>query len=101
MLRRKRKLKLRNLTRLVAIKKKTEKRDNIRMAKAEIKAKVDRQIEEELLERLKQGTYGELYEDLLNLNPKAFDEMIEEKELEEEDEYAENLEALELNVSFL
>lgn len=98
MLRRKRKLKLRNLTRLVAIKKKTERRDDVRMAKAEIKAKVDRQIEDELLERLKKGTYGELYEDLLNLNPKAFDGLIEEKELDEEDEYAEDLEALELNV---
>ena len=99
MLRRKRKLKLRNLTRLVAIKKKTERRDDVRMAKAEIKAKVDRQIEDELLERLKKGTYGELYEDLLNLNPKAFDGLIEEKELEEEDEYAEGLEDLQLNVS--
>jgi protein MAK16 len=101
MLRRKRKLKLRNLTRLVAIKKKTERRDDIRMAKAEIKAKVEKQIEEELLERLKKGTYGEMYEDLLNLNPKAFDGMIEEKELEEEDEYAEDLEALELNVCLM
>jgi protein MAK16 len=99
MLRRKRKLKLRNLTRLVAIKKKTERRDDIRMAKAEIKAKVDKQIEEELLERLKKGTYGELYEDLLNLNPKAFEGLIEENELDLEDEYAEDLEALELNVS--
>lgn len=99
MLRRKRKLKLKNLTRLVAIKKKTEQRDNIRMAKAEIKAKVDKQIEEELLERLKSGTYGELYEDMLNLNPKAFEELIDEKEVSEEDEYEEDLEALEINVS--
>lgn len=71
------------------------------MAKAEIKAKVDRQIEDELLQRLKQGTYGELYEDLLNLNPKAFDGLIEEKQLDEEDQYAEDLEALELNVLYL
>ena len=99
MLRRKRKLKLRNLTRLVAIKKKTERRDDIRMAKAELKAQVDNQIEKELLERLKAGTYGEMYEDMLNLNPKAFENLIEENEVYEEDQYVENLEALELNVS--
>ena len=101
MLRRKRKLKLKNLTRLVAINKKTEQRDDIRMAKAEIKAKVDRQIETELLERLKAGTYGELYEDMLNLNPAVFAEHVEEHEVSEEDQYEENMEALETNVSLI
>ena len=101
MLRRKRKLRLKGLTRLVAIKKKTERRDDIRMAKAELKAKVDRQIQEELLDRLKQGTYGQIYEDLLNLNPGAFDRIVEQRALDEEDEYAEDLQELELNVGLV
>ena len=52
----------------------------MRMDKAEQRALVDTNIEKELLDRLKLGTYGELYEDLVNLNKKVFDQMLENEE---------------------
>ncbi|EKX73223.1 conserved hypothetical protein [Theileria equi strain WA] len=48
-------------TRVMPIKKKTERREAIRERKAEIAAKLDKSIEDELLNRLSQGVYGELY----------------------------------------
>jgi len=95
MLVRMRRLQLRqgDKARLVPIKKKTERREAVRELKAEAAAKVDLAIEKELLERLKQGVYGDIY----NFNQKKFDQMLDEgeqqqeEEAEDEDEFVEDL----------
>lgn len=65
---------------LVAIKKKTERREEARERKAQIAAKLDVSIEQELLQRLKQGVYGDIY----NHDRKIFESLLDEKKLLEQ-----------------
>ena len=54
------------------VKKKAEKRDRVREAKALIAANIEQKIEEELMERLKTGVYKDIY----NYNPKVFNKLV-------------------------
>ena len=65
------------------IHRKTEKREAVREKKAESAAKLEKSIESELLERLKKGTYGDIY----NFAPEEFNNMLDENEAELEEEY--------------
>ena len=65
------------------IHRKTEKREAVREKKAEGAAKLEKSIESELLERLKKGTYGDIY----NFAPEEFNNMLDENEAELEEEY--------------
>merc|ERR1719331_3009216 len=91
MLIRSRRLEMSSQPKLVPIKHKTEKREMTRELKAEAAAKVDLAVEKELLKRLQEGTYGDIY----NFDQEAFgkltadgeeDEIGDESQSEEEEE---------------
>lgn len=54
------------------MKKKAERRDRVRQAKALLAANIEQKIEEELMQRLKTGVYKDIY----NYNPKVFNKLV-------------------------
>jgi len=83
-----RKIKLTRNKKIVTRNKRLEKRELNREEKALKAARIDNHIESELLERLKKGTYGDLY----NFDSSAFTTALDNDELEMEEDFEGRLE---------
>lgn len=80
-----RKLRSKLRPKMVTINRKIERREKVREYKALVAAQVENQIKKELLERLAQNTYGEIY----NFAPSAFSQVMDEQAEIEREEYVE------------
>ena len=82
----KRKMKLNDTEIMEVVSRKAEKREKSRGKKAIKAALIENHIEEELLNRLKDGKYNEF----MNINPESFNNILENKGTEVEEEYDED-----------
>ena len=84
-----RKLQSRESGKLVPVKKKLERRESIREGKALAAARLEKNLEKELVERLKSRAYGDMP---LNVNEEVWNAVLERERLEAEKDGEESLE---------
>ncbi|KAJ7524308.1 hypothetical protein O6H91_18G086000 [Diphasiastrum complanatum] len=92
-----RKLTLKAREKIVTVPAKQVKRETRREAKAEVAAVLDKAIEKELLQRLRSGTYGDIY----NFPVKEYEKVLAMEDMEAADEEEEDVEEEEAEVVYV